>query len=298
VDHLLALRMFVRIAEAGTFSKAADSLNIPRPTATKLIQELEAHLGAELLQRTTRRVTVTPEGAAYYERAIRLIGELEEMDAAAARTRTQPKGRLRVDVGSSIANLLLIPRLPDFRRRYPHIHVDLGVSDRPVDMISDAVDCVIRGGPLADSSLVARRIADLEWVTCATPEYLRLHGTPTHPSDLQAGHSLVGYFSSLTSRPLPLHFEKGGAAFDITGTVDVAVNESTAHITALLQGFGVGQTFEFMARTHIAQGKLIAVLTDWKKSAQPLHVVYPQNRHLSAKLRVFVDWIVGVFAVD
>ena len=153
MDQLLALRVFVRIAETGAFARAADSLAIPRPTVTKLVQDLEAHLGTKLLQRTTRRVSVTVEGAAYYERAARLIGELEEMDANAASARVQLRGRLRVDIGSSLANLILIPGLPDFRARFPDIQLDLGVSDRPVDLIGDAVDCVIRGGELADTKI-------------------------------------------------------------------------------------------------------------------------------------------------
>src|ERR1700748_2571952 len=186
MDQLLALRVFVRIAEAGTFSRAADTLAIPRPTVTKLVQDLEAHLGTKLLQRTTRRVSVTPAGAAYYERAVRLIGELEEMDANAASTRTQLRGRLRVDIGSSLANLILIPALPEFRASFPDIHMDLGVSDRPVDLIGDGVDCVIRGGELADNSLVARRIANLHHVTRARPLYLNARGTPSHPSELAA----------------------------------------------------------------------------------------------------------------
>ena len=162
MDQLLALRVFVRIAEAGTFAKAADSLNIPKPTVTKLVQSLESHLGVKLLQRTTRRVTITPEGAAYYERAVDLITELQDMDSQVGKARVQHKGRLRVDVGSSLANMILIPALPEFAAMYPEIQLEIGVSDRAVDLIGDGVDCVIRGGVLTDTSLVGRRIADLK----------------------------------------------------------------------------------------------------------------------------------------
>lgn len=296
MDQLLALRIFVRIAEAGTFTKAADSLDIPKPTVTKLIQELEAHLGTKLLLRTTRRVTVTPEGAAYYQRALHLIGELEDMDAAAGRARAQPKGRLRLDIGSSLANLILIPALPDFRRRYPDIQLDLGVSDRAVDMVGDAVDCVIRGGALQDSTLVARRIAELDYVTCATPAYLKAHGKPAHPRELEQGHDLIGYFSSLTGRPFPLHFARDGEVVEVQANTAVAINESTAHMTALLSGLGIGQTFGFMARPYIRQKMLTPVLPEWRRDKHPLYIVYPPNRHLSAKLRVFVDWAAAVFA--
>ncbi len=299
MDQLLALRVFVRIAEAGTFSRAADTLAIPRPTVTKLVQDLEAHLGTKLLQRTTRRVSVTPAGAAYYERAVRLIGELEEMDANAASTRTQLRGRLRVDIGSSLANLILIPALPEFRASFPDIHLDLGVSDRPVDLIGDGVDCVIRGGELADNSLVARRIANLDYVTCASPTYLDARGVPTHPSELAAGapgHAVVAYFSSLTDRPFALHFQRGHEALVIDGQPGVGVNESSAHLTALLAGLGVGQTFRFMAQPHLRSGALRPVLEGWTRPRHPLHLVYPSARHLNAKLRVFADWVAQVFA--
>ena len=308
MDQLLALRVFVRIADSGGFSKAADAMDIPRPTVTKLVQDLERHLGTKLLQRTTRRVNVTPEGAAYYERATRLIADLDEMDERAAHACARPGGRIRVDVGSVIANMILIPALPAFRARYPDLHVDLGVSDRNIDLIGEGVDCVIRGGALADTSLVARRIADLDWVTCASPLYLQARGTPRHPSELQPpeataggqarlpGHAVVGYFSSLTGRAFPLDFHRDGEQVQVQGRAEVAVNESTAHLSALLAGMGVGQAFRFMAAPHLATGRLRTVLDGWTRPRNPLHVVYPSNRHLSAKLRVFVDWVAEVFA--
>jgi LysR family transcriptional regulator for bpeEF and oprC len=303
MDQLLALRVFVRIAESGAFARAADSLNVPRPTATKLVQELEAHLGAKLLQRTTRRVSVTPEGAAYYERAVRLVGELDDMDADAQSARAQPKGRLRVDIGSSLANLILLPALPAFRARYPEIQVDLGVSDRPADLIGEGIDCVVRGGELGDTTLVARRVANLDYVTCASPTYLNARGTPQHPSDLLPpadtrvpGHVIAGYFSSLTGRPFALSFQRGDEQVEVRGPVSVGVNESTAHLTSLLSGIGLGQTFRFMAAPHLRSGALQAVLPDWTRPRHPLHLMYPSHRHLNAKLRVFADWIVEVFA--
>lgn len=308
MDQVLALRVFVRIAESGSFSKAADSMNMPRPTVTKLVQDLERHLGTKLLQRTTRRVSVTPEGTAYYERANRLLGDLAEMDDLASRARAQPTGRIRIDIGSVLANMILIPALPAFRARYPELYIDLGVSDRPIDLVGEGVDCVVRGGPLADTSLVARRIADLDWVTCASPLYLRARGVPKHPSELVArepepkdkarvpGHAIVGYFSSLTGRAFPLEFHQGNEQLQVQGQAVVAVNESTAHLSALLSGAGVGQAFKFMVAPHVATGGLRTILDDWTRPRHPLHVVYPSHRHLSAKLRLCVDWLAEVFA--
>jgi LysR family transcriptional regulator, regulator for bpeEF and oprC len=295
MDQLLAIRTFVRIAEAGNFAKAADSLNLPRSTASKLIADLEDHLGTKLIQRTTRTVTVTPEGAAYYERAMRLIGELEGMDAALSDTRSQLKGRLRVDISSSLANLILIPALPDFRGRYPDVEVYLGVSDRPIDLISEGVDCVIRGGELSDTTLIARRICELGYVTCAARSYIEAHGMPTAPSQLGHGHHVTSYFSSLTGKTHPLYFHRGDEIIEINLRTMAAVNESTAHLSVLLAGLGVGQTFRFFAQPHIDSGRLVAVLEDWTRPKHPLHVMYPPNRHLNAKLRVFVDWVAQVF---
>ena len=296
MDHLLALRTFVRIADAGSFGKAADQLGLPRSTASKLIQDLETYLDVKLLQRTTRRITVTPEGAQYHERALRLIAELEAMDAEARGSRARPGGRLRVDIGSSLANLVLLPALPDFQRRYPDIELRLGVSDLPADLVGEGIDCVIRGGALDDTSLVARKLCEMDFVTCAAPAYLQASGTPAHPRELESGHRLFSYFSTRTGQPLPLHFRQGEQTIAIEAPVAAAVNESTAHITGLAAGLGIGQTFCFAVQGHLARGELVRVLEDWAQPRHPLYAMYPSSRHLNAKVRVFVDWAVEVFA--
>ncbi|WP_296947363.1 LysR family transcriptional regulator [uncultured Massilia sp.] len=297
MDQLLAIRTFVRIAESGSFGKAADQLEIPRSTASKLIQDLEQMLGARLVQRTTRQATVTPEGAAYYERALRLLAELEEMDAEARRTRAQPRGRLRVGIGSSLANFTLIPRLPAFTARYPDIQLQLGVSDRPADMVGEGIDCVIRAGVLAESSLIARKLCDLEFVICAHRSYVERHGLPAHPAELQDGrHHIVGYYSSLTGRPIDLRFERDGETVVVQPRSGVAVNESTAHLTALVAGLGIAQNFRHQVQPWLERGELVLVFPEWRQPPHPLYAMYPQNRHLNAKARVFIDWAVEVFA--
>jgi LysR family transcriptional regulator, regulator for bpeEF and oprC len=296
MDNLLAIRAFVRIAEAGSFAAAADQMNIPRSTMSKLIKDLESHLRAKLIQRTTRSVSVTPEGAAYYERAVRVLGDLEEMNLAVGGMKTQPRGRVRVDIGSLLANLILIPALPAFKQQYPDIEVFLGVSDRPVDLVSEGVDCVIRGGALADTSLVARRLCELDYVTCASRSYIDTYGQPDHPSDLEKHHRVLSYFSSLTAKPFPFQFHRGNETFELDARSFVAANESTAHMTCLLGGLGIGQTFRFAAQPFLDDGQLVPVLPEWTRPRHPLHIVYPPNRHLNAKLRVFLDWVIGVFA--
>jgi LysR family transcriptional regulator, regulator for bpeEF and oprC len=296
MDHILALRAFLRISETGAFGRAADQLNLPRSTVSKLIQDLENHLGVRLVQRTTRSVSVTAEGAAYYERAVRLLAELEHMDATASQTRAQPKGILRLEIGSSLANLILIPALRDFREKYPDIVLHLGVGDRPVDLVNEGVDCAIRGGVLANSSLIAKRLCQFEYVTCASHSFIEAHGSPVHPRDLETTYPVVSYTSSLSGRPFPLHFRRGDERIEISASSGIAVNESTAHMTSLSAGLGIGQTFRFMAQRYFDDGSLVSVLDDWKRPPHPMHVLYPPNRHLSAKLRVFVDWVTGVFA--
>ena len=296
MDQLLALRVFARIADTGTFIRAAESLELPPSTATKLIQELESRLGVKLLHRTTRRVSVTPEGAAYYERAVRVINDVDEMDGFVANERAQPKGRLRIDVPSILANTILIPALPTFRSRYPDIEITLGVSDRNIDLIGDGVDCVIRGNPLPASSLIARRIAELDYVTCASPSYLKVHGSPSHPRQLQQRHVIYNNSSPLTGKPFPLLFTRRGEEIRIEGRTMVTVNESTAHMTGLVAGLGVGQTFNYLAKPHFKTGALRPLLKSWRRPRHPIHVMYPPNRHLNAKVRVFVDWAVEIFA--
>src|SRR5262245_44127234 len=172
MDQLSAMRAFVRVVEVGTFTRAAQLLETPKPTVSKLIQLLEAHLRTRLLNRTTRRVTVTADGAAYYERVVRILADMDELDGSMTLSQASPKGRLRVDVSGSIAMLCVIPALPEFHARYPDIQVEIGVTDRVVDLVAENVDCVIRAGTIADQSLVARRIGEMAFLTCAAPPYL------------------------------------------------------------------------------------------------------------------------------
>lgn len=296
MDQFLALKVFARVVEAGTFTKAADSLQMPKPTVTKLVQNLETHLGVKLLNRTTRRVTVTADGAAYYERTSRLLTELADIDASISNTQAAPRGRLRIDVPSAVARHIIIPALADFHARYPDIQLDLGVGDRIVNLIADNVDCVIRGGKLLDESLVARRIGRIDFITCATPAYLARHGVPQHPSELEQEHTVVAYFSAGSGRLMPLDFNRDGVRIELHGRYRVAVNDSSAYMDAGLRGLGVFQPAILSAEPHLASGELVPVLQDWHTDAIPVYVVYPPNRHLSAKLRVFVDWVAELFS--
>jgi len=295
MDQLLAMRAFARVVESGGFTRAADSLDVPLATVSKLVRELEAHLGVRLLQRTTRRVTVTPEGEDYYAKSVRVLRDLEDIDASFNAARGKPRGRLRIDVGVSTARDVLIPMLPDFVARFPDIRIDLGVSDRSVDLISDSVDCVIRGGPLDSSSLVARRLGEAALITCATRAYLKQYGTPAYPEELKNGHRLVSYVSSQTGRAVPFRFQKGAEKTEIKVEHRIGVNESNAHLAACLAGLGIVQTFTYAAGASLRDGSLVEILKPWRPAPYPFHVVYPQTRHVTHRLRVFIDWLLEGF---
>lgn len=296
MDQLAAMRAFVRVVEAGTFTRAADLLKIPKPTLTKQVQALETHLRTKLLNRTTRRVTVTPDGAAYYERAVALLNDLDELDGSMTLSQASPRGRLRIDISAGLAMLVLIPALPDFFARYPDIQIDLGVTDRSVDLVGENVDCVLRGGDLVDPSLIARRVAEIHMITCAAPSLLARHGAPAHPEDLREKLPQVGYFNARTGRLLAQEFIRDGQTIDVLGSHMLAVNDGNAYVAAGLAGLGVLQAPSMMVQAHIASGALVPVLTDWRADPLPLFVVFPPNRHLSARLRVFVDWVAELFA--
>lgn len=290
MDRFQAMEVFTRVVEIGGFTKAAEALRLPKATVTTLVQGLEAHLGVKLLNRTTRRVSVTPDGAAYYERCVRILAEVVETESTLSRTRSDVRGRLRVDVPATFGRRVLVPALPAFFERYPELELEVGCTDRPVDLIGEGVDCVVRGGEQADSSLVARRIATLDFFTCATPGYLERHGVPRHPHDLLR-HRCIRYFSAKTGKVYKWVYQRGGERIELEVAGPVALNDSEAYMEAGLAGLGVMEVTPFAAGEWLRQGRLIRVLEDWKSDPLPIYVMYPQNRHLSAKVRVFADWV-------
>ncbi|KQR75875.1 LysR family transcriptional regulator [Rhizobium sp. Leaf341] len=295
MDQLLAIRTFVRVAEVGSFAKAADTLNLPRSSVSKLVQDLEAHLGTKLVERTTRSVKITAEGDAYHERALRLLADLDEMDGTVAGSRSVPKGRLRVDIGSVMANQILIPRLAEFQDLYPDIDLMFGVNDRAADLVGEGIDCVIRGGPLTDSTLKARKLCEFDFVVCAAPSYFASRPMPMHPTDLSE-HRVASYFSASSGKLFPLLLQNGEEKRDFTpANSGIAVNESTAHLNCILAGLGIGQTFGFLARPHFEDGSLIELLPDWKPAHRLLHLVYPAERFPNTRLQVFSNWAADVF---
>jgi len=294
MNKLQAMEVFVQVVDAGGFTRAAENMQIPKATVSTLIQALEQTLAVKLLHRTTRQVSVTADGAAYYERCLRILSDVREAEESLSNNRANPSGRLRVDTSTGIANDIIMPALPEFFRRYPDIRLDLGCSDRPVDLIEEGVDCAIRGGALPDSALIARRVGILHFVTCATPAYLEQHGRPTHPKDLSA-HRCINYFASKTGKTYDWDFVRGDETIALSPPACLALNDATAYLAAGLQGLGLMQLASYMVEPLVAAGQIELVLQDWTSVPMPINVVYPQNRHLSAKVRVFVEWVADLF---
>jgi DNA-binding transcriptional LysR family regulator len=297
MDRFDAMQAFVRVVEAGSFTKAADTLQVSKTTVTLLVRQLETRLRVKLLNRTTRQVRVTADGAAYYERVVQLLADMEDAESALSHSTAQPRGRLRVDVPSPFAQLILIPALPAFHARYPELQFDMGVSDRVVDVIADNVDCVVRGGEPTTPSLVARRVADLPIAAYAAPGYLQRHGVPAHPRELAGtDHRIVGFLWQRTGKPLSFDMQRGDERVSVQGRYVLAVDDGTACLAAGLVGLGIVWLPRYMADAHAARGELTELFEDWRFEPMPLYVVYPPNRHVSAKVRAFVDWVVELTA--
>ncbi|AYG60205.1 LysR substrate-binding domain-containing protein [Rhizobium jaguaris] len=298
MDQLSAMRAFARVVETGNFTRAATTLSMPKATVTTLIQSLEAHLHTKLLNRTTRRVMVTTDGALYYERAIQILSEIEELDGSISNSQSLPSGRLRVEMAGAFADTIVMPALCDFHKRYPDIHIDLGVGDRLVDYLAENVDCALRAGMPSDQSLIARRVGEVHLVTCAAPRYVENYGIPERPEELEGSHYAVSYFRAQTGRTIPFEFHRGNESLEISPRYILSVNDSRSYVNATLMGLGIAQAPTFMVREALAKGDLIPILPGWTRSTLPLHIVYPPNRHLSNKVRVFVDWLAKLLATS
>ncbi|MBB1595463.1 LysR family transcriptional regulator [Achromobacter sp. UMC46] len=293
MDRFQEMQVFVRIAERGSFSQAAEDLQIPRATVTNLIKRMESRLGARLLERTTRQVRLTHDGEAYYQRCVRLLADLEEADGAFLNT--APKGLLRVNAQGTLAKYFVMPGLPGFLERYPDIVLHLGEDDRLVDMVREGVDCVLRAGALQDSSLVGRQIALMPLVTVASPAYLARFGTPASLEDLE-GHRAVDYLSSATGRTMPLDFLVEGRSVLVRPGSVVSVTGAELYTGAALAGLGLAQVPRYRVERELAAGHLRIVLPKAPPAPMPVSVLYPQNRQVSARVRVFTQWLVDVFA--
>jgi len=292
MDKLEAMRVFTRVVERRSFTLAAEDTGLPRSTVSDAVKDLEARLGVQLLQRTTRHVSPTLDGEAYYRRCLAILSDIEDAEGAFAGAK--PKGLLRVDVHGTLARHFVLPNLPGFLIRYPDIEIYMSEGDRLVDLVREGIDCVLRVGAPQDSDMVGRTVAMLDEVTLAAPAYIARHGTPQHPDALD-GHQMIGFRSSATGGVLPLEFVVGGDLREIVLPATVSVNAAESYVAAARLGLGLIQIPRYHAEVAITAGDLVEVLADFPPTSTPVSLLYPRNRQLSPRVRVFVDWIVFLF---
>ncbi|HEJ6940126.1 TPA: LysR family transcriptional regulator [Serratia marcescens] len=295
MDRFDAMLAFARVAELSSFTKAAESLNLPKTTLSAQVGALEKRLGVRLLNRTTRHLSLTDEGATYYERVVVLLSQLEEAEAVVTASKVMPKGRLRVDMPPAVGHRIVIPALNSFIERYPDITLEIGCTDRPIDLIAEGMDCVLRGNLIHDESLVARKLGSFDIGTCASPAYLARFGAPQTPKDMEE-HLVCRLFSSKNRRFFEFNFTKNGIRTDVKGKHSTAYNDIESAVAGALAGFGIVQLPLYILDDYYRAGTLIPVLTDYQTEGVPINILYPQNRMLSPKVKAFVVWTRQLFA--
>jgi DNA-binding transcriptional LysR family regulator len=290
---LEAMQVFVRVAEQGSFTRAAESLGLLKATASVTVRELENSLGTRLLHRTTRKVQMTLDGQLYYERCKELLSELDNLQTMFQQSGESLRGRLRVDMPSGIARLYVIPRLPEFLQVHPHIELELSSTDRLVDPIQEGFDCVLRAGAPRDPQLIARPLGRLILINCASVDYLRRRGTPQTLADL-AEHDLIHYVSRLGSKSEGFEYPQSGEYRTLAMSGPLVVNNSDAYNAACLAGLGMIQAPEIGVREHVARGVLVEVLPRYRPEPMSLSLLYAHRRNLPKRVRVFMDWVAEI----
>ena len=296
MDKVKAMQTFVRIVEANSFTRAAESLNLPRASLTATLQNLERHLGAQLLQRTTRRLSLTQDGERYYEQCAAILAAIEtaEADFLGADGRRM-RGRLRIDLPGALGRAIVLPRIAEFRRTWPGIDLSIGIGDRLVDLTGEGIDCALRVGELQDSSLVARRIGLVRFAVAATPDYLARRGTPASLDEL-AGHDGIVHFSGRTGRAFEWEFQEADGLRKVSVKGGIAINDADANLILALQGLGLTQLARYQLRAHA--DRLVEVLPGVHPTPMPVSLLHPQGRIADPRLRAFADWLAGVFEAD
>lgn len=291
MDRIDLFRIFARVVETASFTRAADTLKMPRSTISTAIQELETRVGTRLLARTTRSVSVTPDGAAFYDHCVRLVADVEETEALFRHDDVGPQGVLRVNLPGRIGRLIVAPALPEFLKRYPEVDIELGMTDRAVNLVEDGIDCVLRVGPLQDSELVGRKIGDLVLTNVASPAYLKEYGVPKTPSDL-THHHVIRYASPSSGRVEEWEWAKDGDVHTMPVKGRVTVNSAEASIACCLAGLGLIQIPAYDVKHHISAGELVEVMPNWRAESLPMTILYPHRQHLSRRVQAFVEWVV------
>jgi LysR family transcriptional regulator for bpeEF and oprC len=294
MDMLQAMRVFVTVVDQGSFAKAADVLQMHRPNVTREIKNLESYLNVRLLHRTTRKQTLTDDGAVFHDRCLQILGAVDETKDLFSQAGAAPRGKLRVDVPVTLGKSIIIPALHEFADKYPGIELIVGTGDQAVDLVAQGVDCVVRIGKLKDSSLIAKQIGELKMITCAAPAYVARHGKPDTLEDLDR-HRAVNYFSGKERRVLEWEFKKGQRTIPVKVRSGLQVNDSDALVAGGLAGFGLLQAIEITVSDHLRDGSLVPVLADFPPATKSIWVMYPHRQNLPTQVRVFVEWVSELF---
>lgn len=294
MNRIEAMQIFARVAELASFTKAADSLGLPKASTSTAVQQLEAQLGTQLLHRTTRKVQLTQDGERFYERCKDVLADLEELNSMFQQAPQALSGRLRVDMNSGTAKYV-VQRLPEFLRNHPQIQVELSSTDRRVDVVAEGFDCVVRVGTLTDSSLIVRPLGQLRVVNCASPAYLHAHGVPQTLEDL-AHHQLIHYVSTLGQRSPGFEYMEGSACRYVPMQGVLTVNNIDAYENGCLAGLGIIQAPHSGMLHLIEAGRLVEVLPQYRAEPMPVSLLYAQRRNVSARVQAFMTWLTNILA--
>ena len=293
MDLFASIRMYVAVVDGGSFAAAADKLGISRAMASKQIQKLEEHLGTRLLNRTTRRLSLTETGRAFHERSLQILSDVEEAEQIAGQMTSRPQGVLRVTIPLSYGQHRLATIIGDYTQAYPQVQLDISLSDRKVDLVEDGLDLAIRIGALPQSDLIARKIGGVRSIVCAAPAYLARRGTPRTPAEL-SGHACLGYTLTGSGADWRMEGPEGSLTVPITGPIR-ADNGDIIRLAAL-SGAGILFQPHFIVDDDLAAGRLVRLLPQWQSAELGVYAVYPSRKHLSAKVRTFVDFLATALA--
>ncbi|HPF73984.1 MAG: LysR family transcriptional regulator [Lysobacteraceae bacterium] len=294
MDRLDAMRVFVKVVELGSFTRAAAALGLPKASVSTAVQQLEADLGTRLLHRTTRRVELSQDGQACLERCQQVLADIEELDGLFQQGQSL-RGRLRVDMPYGVARNQVLPNIAQFLQRHPQLEIELSSTDRRVDPVGEGFDCVLRVGHLDDNSLVARPLGQFDMASCASPDYLARHGVPSTIADL-AGHHLVHYVSRLGGRPDGFEYFDGERYREQPMGGRLTVNNSDAYRVACLNGMGIIQVPRIAVLELLADGELIEILPDFPAEPMPVTLLYPHRHGLPPRVRAFMAWLEELLA--
>jgi DNA-binding transcriptional LysR family regulator len=290
MNPLDAMQIFARVAELTSFSRAAEDLGLPKASASTAVQQLESSLGTRLLHRTTRKVQLTQDGRAYYERCKDLLADMDELQSMFAHSRQSLRGRLRVDMPTGTARNYIIPRLAEFLSAHPELEVELSSTDRRVDLIREGFDCVLRVGTLGDSTLIARPLGAFRIINCASPAYLKKYGTPRKLEDLRK-HKLVHYLTSFGAKPDGFEYADGAVYREIAMDGALTVNNAEAYEAACVAGLGLIQVPGLGIQPLLDKGLLVEVLPKFRAAPMPVTLLYAARRNLSKRVQVFMNWM-------